>query len=272
MSTVSVLMSTYHGERASYLAQALASIDGQSVPPDQVVLVVDGPIGADQEAVIAPYVATVSGPVFTVVRLERGRGLSGALNAGLVHCTGRYVMRMDSDDLSLPDRLQIQRDYAAAHPEIDVVACWCEEFADDDRPSRRKVSPVQHEAIAQALRWRNVLVHPSVMIRTETLRRIGGYRTDFGKLEDYDLFVRLILAGARFHAIPKILVRFRTSADQMKRRGGLRYCLDEIRFRTACWKRGFLDLRSFVVTTAMYVVFRLVSQSMRRRLYDLVRA
>ncbi|WP_267359191.1 MULTISPECIES: glycosyltransferase [unclassified Methylobacterium] len=265
---VTVLMSTHAGETAANLAASLGSIRAQTLPPDRIVLVLDGPVGADQEAVIA---ASLAAPALDVVRLLGNVGLAAAMNEGLAHCPDGWVMRMDSDDLCQPDRLAVQMAYAAANPGIDVISSWSEEFYEDGAASQIKVSATGHDAVVQALRWRNVLVHPTILARTEALRRIGGYRADYGRLEDYDLFVRLAQSGARFHVIPKVLVRVRSSTAQKQRRGGLAYCLSELRFRIACYRSGFLTLRQFATVTPLYLGFRLASGRAKRALYRLAR-
>eukprot|EP01037_Dinobryon_pediforme_P025982 gene25982-28343_t len=195
----------------------------------------------------------------TVLRLPENLGLADALNAGIGICTGDFIARMDSDDICMPDRLRLQHDYAVAHPDVDIVSSWSEEFYPEGTKSRTKASPVAHEHLTEALRWRNVIVHPTVFIRRAALHEVGGYSRRFGLLEDYDLFVRLAIAGYRFHVLPKTLVRMRASTEQYGRRGGLRYALNEIAFRVECWRRGFLKTHQFVATTGLYVVFRLVS-------------
>ena len=267
---ISVLMATYKAETASNLATALGSIEGQTVLPDQLVLVVDGPVGADQEDVIAALVARGTIPT-TLVRLPRNRGLADAMNTGLTRCLGEFVLRMDSDDICKDDRIEHQIAYAETHPDIDVIASWSEEFFEDGAPSQTKVTPTVHEGIVRALRWRNVVHHPTLLIRKKALTAVSGYRSDYGFLEDYDLFVRLVLSGARFHAIPKVLVRIRSSDAQRGRRGGFRYLLNDLRFRVECLRTGFLTFRQFIAVTLMYSVFRLVSGTMRRRLYGLAR-
>lgn len=269
MPCVSALMSTYVRETAGNLAASLDSLYAQTHTPTQLVLVIDGPVGRDQEAVIEQFRGDPRIPRFDLVRLPENRGLAAALNAGLEACAHPYVMRMDSDDLCLPERLAIQLDYALTQPTVDVISSWVEEFSDDGR-TRIKTSPVEHEAVTQALRWRNVLCHPTVFIKTDTIRSIGGYSDKFALLEDYDLFVRLSLAGARFHVIPKILVRMRTTRWS-ERRGGWRYFRNDLRFRTACLNNGFLNFNQYAYTLVAYSCFRLASRSMRGRLYDLVR-
>jgi glycosyltransferase involved in cell wall biosynthesis len=263
-------MSTYKKETASNLAAALESLDAQSVLPDELVLVIDGPVGSDQDDVIGEFVARSE--IFTkLVRLPVNLGLAEAMNAGLDRCSGEFIMRMDSDDICTSDRLEKQLAYADTHPNIDVIASWSEEFFEDGARSQLKVTPTNHDAIIRALRWRNVLQHPTLLIKKEALVRVSGYKAGYGFLEDYDLFVRLALSGAAFHAIPKVLVRIRSSTAQRTRRGGFRYLLNDLRFRTECLRNGFLTKGQFVAVTLMYSVFRLLSGAVRRRVYALAR-
>lgn len=268
---VSVLMATYADESAANLRDSLESIYAQNVRPQEIILVVDGPVDGEQENIIAQYLSDRRIGTLSVVRLQACGGLANALNAGLERCRGDYTMRMDSDDICEPDRLQRQLSYALSHPDIDLIASWSEEFFDDGSTSRLKIAPVSHDAVVKALQWRNIIIHPTALIRTESLRKVGGYRADYGKLEDYDLFVRFALGGMKFHVIPKVLVRVRTGSELWRRRGGVRYCLDEIRFRAECLRRGFVNVRQFIAITAMYTVFRLLSGPLRGRLYALAR-
>ena len=269
--SVSVLMATYASESAANLRDSLESVYAQNVRPQEIVLVVDGPIDRDQENVIAQYLPDRRIETLSIIRLQTCGGLANALNAGLERCRGEYTMRMDSDDICEPDRLQRQLSYALLHPDIDLIASWSEEFFDDGAPSRLKIAPVSHDAVVKALQWRNVIIHPTALIRTASLRKVGGYRADYGKLEDYDLFVRFALGGMKFHVIPKVLVRVRTGSELWRRRGGFRYCLDEIRFRTECLRNGFLNVRQFITITTMYTIFRLLSGPLRGKLYALAR-
>ncbi|WP_158811704.1 glycosyltransferase [Beijerinckia sp. L45] len=262
-------MSTYAGETATNLKQCLESITQQTILPRELVLVIDGPIDAGQEAVIAEL--ATSSIRLTLIRRERSGGLAVALNDGLKACSCSLAMRMDSDDVCAPDRVAIQAAYASAHPEVDVVASWAEDFYADGRRSQMKISPTEHADILAALRWRNVIVHPSVLIRTKALREIGGYRSKFGMLEDYDLYVRLAMAGAKFHVIPKVLMQVRASLQQRARRGGFPYLLREIGFRAECRRIGFMTNAEFIVITTLYGVFRIASGAMRSQLYALVR-
>ncbi len=271
--SVSILMSTYARETAANLEASFSSLRAQTVQPQQIVFVVDGPVDDAQEAVIARFSAIweFSRTAFTLVRLPRNVGLAAAMNAGLARCEGDFVMRMDSDDLCTFERVELQLDYLRAHPDIDCVSSWAEEFFDDGTPPSLKASPVSHDAVMQAMRWRNVLVHPTICMRTDVLRAVGGYRSRFGMLEDYDLFVRLAQAGARFHVIPKVLLRVRSGLDQRRRRGGLHYAVHELDFRRELYRSGFINWRELVLVGGLYLGFRLVSGRMRGRLYAVAR-
>ena len=268
---VNVLMSTHKGETGQNLAEALESLYAQTLPPDRIVLVLDGYVGQDQHDVIAYYGTDSRGPDLTIVALPSNSGLAHALNAGLAYCDGEYVMRMDSDDICMPDRLALQLAYIKEHPDTDIISSWASEFAVGDPTEKMKVSPTEHDALAMALRWRNVIAHSAILIRTATLSRVGGYRPDFGLLEDYDLWVRLMTKGARFHVLPKVLLRIRTSLAQRGRRGNLAYLRNEIRFRSECLRVGFLTRSQFVATLCLYAMFRLAGPMLRNQFYALAR-
>jgi glycosyltransferase involved in cell wall biosynthesis len=256
-------MSTHAGESHADLAASLESIFGQTVCPDQLVLVIEGSFDLEQEKVIAQFSCDFRIADLRLVRLPAACGLAEALNAGLERCTGSYTMRMDSGDLCDPSRVELQLAYIAAHPDTDVVASWSEESFGDGLPSKVKVSSVHHDAIIHALRWRNILAHPTLCIRTEMLRRIGGYRSAHKTLEAYDLCVRLALEGARFHVVPKVLMQLR---NQKRSHGKLHTYMNEFRFRLDCLSSGFLNMRQFVIATFV-VLLPSVAGERRRPVY-----
>ena len=269
--TVSVLMTTYHGERADRLARSLESMFSQTVAADELVLVMDGNIGADQEAVVAQYSQDRRIPNFKVVRLPTNVGLGSALSVGLEHCTGTWIMRMDSDDISVQNRTELQLAYVREHPEIDLVGGWAEEFFEDAPGTRLKTAPIDQDHLLRKLRWRNIIVHPSVMLRASTMRRVGGFRGRFAYLEDWDLFVRLALSGAQLVVLPQVLVRVSASQHQAGRRGGWRYAVSDLQFRTFCWRSGFLHFHQYAVSAPAYVGYRLAGSTVRNKLYRFVR-
>ena len=138
MNKFSVLISVYYKERAEYLKSALESVFAQTLCADEVVLVKDGPIGADLDDIIADFSMHYPNQM-KVVELPRNVGLGNALSKGLEHCSYDLVARMDSDDICLPDRFEKQVEIFATKT-VDVVSAWIEEF-DELNNSRIKKLP-----------------------------------------------------------------------------------------------------------------------------------
>jgi rhamnosyltransferase len=260
--TVSVLMATTGGERPEWLARSLESMFSQSSLPDQLVLVVDNTTDAGQQSVLARYQQDNRIKDVLILPITSGVGFGAALNFGLEHCTGKWILRMNSGDVSPPDRVKVQMDYTVENPGADLIGGWAEQFSESKSDIRIKSSPVTHGAVVQALKWRNILVDPSLLVRAETLRAVGGYRDTFAALQDWDLYVRLILAKAQLVVIPKILVRMLAGKEEAVRYG------TNMRFRTFCLGRGFINFRQYLITIAAQSLFRLAGSSIRYRLYN----
>ena len=125
----SVLMSVYVKEKPEYLKEAIDSILNQTVRTDDFVIVCDGPLNEGLNKVIAEYVTTYSG-LFNVYRLERNMGLAKALNHGILQCKNEIIARMDSDDVSAPDRIEEQMNAMRKH-QADIVGSNIVEFTGD---------------------------------------------------------------------------------------------------------------------------------------------
>jgi glycosyltransferase involved in cell wall biosynthesis len=243
--SVSALMSIPADTKCDCLTDALASIYAQSALPDQLVLVIGAELPGGLKAVISCYQTDPRIASVEIVRSPHNEGKAAALNAGLARCNGDWVLFLDANSVSHPERLAIQLAYTVKRPDVDVFSSWYEEVADDGT-RRIRTSAIHHSAIVETLRWRNFLIHSSVLIRSSVLRRIGGYHHDL--LTDYDLYVRLALAGARFRVIPAELVDVRIGPK------ALRFAWKEICFRVFCWRIGFLSPQQFLIITLANLV------------------
>jgi len=269
--SISVLMCVYRKDDCDQLDSALRSIYNQTLMPAECVVVVDGPIPRECEAVLERWGAAPAIPM-TVVRHPHQCGLGVALNTGLALCRGDYVARMDSDDICFPTRFEAQCAAIREQRWPDVVCAWSVEFeGDPDHCVRIKRTPEHHDAIARLLKWRCAVTHPTVLVRADVLRAVGGYRPDFGYLEDYDLFVRLLGFGARFYAVQAPLLYFRISPQQTRRRGGWAYARNEIAFRRFCFDIRFLNAGEYLLSTLLVVGFRLAPPELKRLLYRVTR-
>ena len=217
---LSVLLSVYNKENPNYLVKSLDSIFSQTQSPVEVILVKDGPLNNELDGIIDLYVSQY--PNLKVFPLVTNQGLGKALNEGLKHCSYDIVARMDTDDIAKPDRFEKQLAIFEKYSDIDVVGAWIDEFEDDisEVKSVRKL-PELPDDIRQFAKRRNPINHPVVMFRKSAVLAAGGYQ-HFPLFEDYYLWIRMLMNGAKFYNIQESLLYFRFSPEMFKRRGYLR--------------------------------------------------
>ena len=261
----SVLLSVYRKEQPAYLRQSLDSIFTQTLLPDEVVLDKDGPLTDALDEVAEDYCRKY--PVIRVVPLSENQGLGRALNEGLKHCSYDLVARMDTDDVAKPERFEKQIAVFCAHPEMDVVGAWIDEFEGDigNVISVRKL-PEKHWKILKYARLRCPENHPVTMFRKEAVMNAGGYM-HFPLFEDYYLWVRMLMNGACFYNIPESLLYFRFSRDMFKRRGGWKYAIDEYRFQRKLLNMDFIGYFQFIQNVSIRFISRIIPNGMRTMLY-----
>ena len=261
----SVLLSLYVKESPTFLALSLDSIFHQTLLPTEIILVKDGPLTAELDAIVSDY--AVRYPVLKVVALPQNRGLGRALNEGLKHCSYDIVARMDTDDIARPDRFEKQIAVFLEHPELDLVGAWIDEF--ENKPqhvlSVRKVPETSGE-IYEYCKKRCPVNHPVVMFRKSAVLAAGGYQ-HFPLFEDYFLWVRMLKNGATFYNIQESLLYFRTSPDMFKRRGGWKYAMDEVRFQNIMRKMKMITWGRFLMNVAIRFPVRLMPNKFREVLY-----
>lgn len=217
---ISVLMSVYKNDNANFLSRALASIyEDQTRKPDEIVVVFDGPLTDELYYVLDEF----SKGKMDVVRYypqNINRGLGEALRIGAEKCTGDYIFRMDSDDISHPLRFEKQLAYIETHPEIDVLGTDIAEFYQslNEADMRVRVCPAQHNSIVKMGRRRNPMNHVTVCIKKEALIKCGGYE-NLLLLEDYYLWLKMIAAGCVLANINESLVYVRIGNGFNSKRG-----------------------------------------------------
>lgn len=223
----SLLMSLYYKDNAVYFDRALESVTCmQSIIPNEIVLVVDGPIGDDLNQIINKYTCKYN--IFNVIRLEKNVGLGNALKIGLEHVKYEIVARMDSDDISCENRFAQQLELITANKEIDVVGGDISEFIDNEENivANRKV-PTTDVEIKKYMKTRCAFNHMAVMFRKSSVLLAGGYEDLFWN-EDYFLWIRMQLNNCVFANTGTILVNVRTGSDMYSRRGGKKYFQSEL--------------------------------------------
>lgn len=259
----SVLLSLYYKEKGEYLRQSLDSIFNQTLKPDEVILVEDGPLTEALYEVLSEYSNIYSN--FKIVRLEKNGGLGNALNIGLAHCSFDLVARMDTDDIAKPDRFEKEIAVFEKDPNIDCCGSWIDEFIDIPNCviSQRKV-PEYNDEIIKYAHSRCPVNHPTVMYRKSMVQSVGGYQ---GFPEDYFLWIKMIMAGAKFYNIQSSLLFFRFSNDVIKRRGGISYARDCIRTQYGFYKVGFNSLFEFLKNCIIRCTISMIPNGLRSFIY-----
>jgi glycosyltransferase involved in cell wall biosynthesis len=220
---LSVLISVYHRENPQALAIALQSLQEQTLQPAEIVLVKDGPLTAELDAVIERYTAMLQ---LHVLVLPKNVGLSSALNAGLEIATQPWIMRFDSDDYCRPERVAIQT-RRISQGDVDLLGAQTAEFdSDPNRPVRSRNVPCAHNEILRFGARRNPFNHMTVCFRRADVLAAGGY-PQIHLMEDYGLWMTLIARGARTANCPEVLVHARVGNGMLSRRGGLTYVRSE---------------------------------------------
>ncbi|WP_121744672.1 glycosyltransferase [Natronorubrum halophilum] len=260
----SVLMPVYHGDDPSQLDVAVRSVIDQSVRPDEIVIVEDGPLTRELSAVLDSYERECEGRL-SRYRLRENVGIGNALRAGVTRCEHELVARMDADDISVPDRFERQLAVFERRPDVDVVGGYIAEFDDDpnDRYARRIV-PTNHASIAARARFRNPMNHITVMARRRAILDAGNYR-DFLGMEDYDLWVRMLSNGSTFANVPSVLAAARIDR-RYSQRGGIDVARAEARLQRSFYRSGFIDAPIFLYNLLTRVTLRLLPGRIRGRL------
>ncbi len=224
----SVLMSVYVKDNENDFKTALESVTlQQTLKPKQVVIVQDGPVSDIIDQMIAELKQKTPQIKYSVLKKETNSGLAAALNSGLSLCEYDWVARMDSDDISVPNRFEKQISFLSNHPNVAVLGGAIAEFNEEigDIQSERHVG-LTHEQLKKKAKTRTPMNHVSVMYLKDAVLEVGGYSEDFGKLEDYKLWIDLIAANKELANIDDVLVNVRVGKGFIERRSNKREIQD----------------------------------------------
>lgn len=266
----SVLMSVYYKEKPIFLNQALTSIyDNQTLKPSQIVLIEDGNLTSELYEIIKIWKNKL-GEVLTIIPIEQNVGLGKALEIGINNCKFEYIARMDSDDISASNRFEKQLE-VFKNNDIDICGGWVSEFEGDEKNiyAHRKV-PEFHDDIIKFAKFRSPINHPSVMYKKTAVLNAGNYKTMY-LFEDYYLWIRMILNGAKFYNIQEPLVNMRAGIGQLKRRHGLRYAIKEYKIQKEFYNLGFLNKYEFIKNIILKFIARLLPKTFLAKIYSKIR-
>ncbi len=200
---ISIVMSVYNGER--YLREAMDSILNQTFTDFEFIIIDDGSI--DKSAVIIQSYADERIRFFK----QKNAGLAEALNKGIALARGKYVARMDADDIALSDRLMIQFNYMNNHPDVDILGGQAYIIDEYGKHCGEKRKPTDALVIAKAIEYACPVNHPTYMVKANVYRELKGYRAVFLAGQDYDFLLRAHDAGKVIRNAEEYLLYYRVN-------------------------------------------------------------
>ncbi len=268
----SVLMSVYGKENSVWFKKAAESMLKQTAPPDEFVLICDGPLTEELETAVEELDRSYPG-MFQILRLKENVGLGEALRQGILLCRNELVARMDSDDIACPDRCRQQLELFQKIPELAFSSGTIAEFFDERELEssetaalRLRTLPQSHEEIVSYAKKRNPMNHMAVMLKKSAVLQAGNYQSAEG-LEDYDLWSRMLQLGFRAGNLKETLVWARIGNGMEQRRGGVKYAGRMARFQTLLLKRGFLSLPQYIINCCIRIPVSLLPGRIRAAVY-----
>ena len=262
MEAFSVLMSLYIKEKPQYLRECLDSVLNQTVKPNEIVIVKDGPLTDELEAVLSEYIEK-NPDLYTIVPLETNRGLGLALAEGILHCKNELVARMDTDDICRKDRFELQLREFESDPVLDICGSNIAEFIDSIQNivSMRTV-PLTNDSIREYQKRRDGFNHMTVMYKKSSVLKAGNYQSCL-LMEDTYLWVNMFLSGCKAVNIADTLVYARVGKDMYERRGGWAYFKKYKEGRKKVYKTGFIGFGDYFYTLAVQFVIALIPGKLR---------
>ena len=206
---ITVLMPVYNGEK--YLKEAIESTLNQTFKDFEFLIIDDGSTDKSAE--------TIKSFNDNRIRLERNKtnlGLIKTLNKGLGLAKGKYIARMDCDDVSLPKRLSVQVNFMEKYPEIGVCGSWVKVIGLKNEFINKY--PQDNEEMRAFLLFNTPLAHPAVIIRKEVLSKYQlEYDENYKHAEDYELWSRVV-EHTKITNIPKVLLHYRIHSESVSKK------------------------------------------------------
>ncbi|MBD5807106.1 glycosyltransferase [Limosilactobacillus walteri] len=265
----SVLMSVYKSDNPNYLDFALKSIEQQTVKPNEIVLVEDGPISQELHEVIKKHTKLFEGN-FKNIRLKTNNGLGVALKVGTKYISNQWIARMDSDDYSVPDRFEKQLKIITSQSDISAVGGQVAEFVTNINNviGYRKV-PVEKGLISDFIKWRSPINHPTVMLNKKSLINAGGY-LPYGNLEDYFLWARMLSKNMKLYNSNDVLVHMRVDDGMYERRGKLKNIKFFYALRSFMYRNSLINLKEMILGDFIVTVNIIIPGWLRKIIYQRV--
>lgn len=257
-------MTVYHKERADYLKVAIESMLNQTIKPAEFVLVEDGPLTEELYSIIGKY---VSNPIFKIITLKENRGSGPASAIGVSTCSNDWIARLDSDDYSVPNRIEKQFKLLKQNPKLNVIGANIIEIETENPKNQQKVILPEHNDEIRKYTGRRCPFRTSaILFKKDIVLKAGNYRA-FHRVEDYDMFARLIANNAVCANVQDYLTYMRIDKNYYKRRGGIKLAKSIIKLKREIYKLGLANLKDWIISVPIQVTVCLMPNSLRDLFY-----
>ena len=260
----SVLLNIYAKDKPAWIKQALGSVLSNTIPPSEVVIMVDGPVGKDIQAVLDEAaknktVRILSHPV------NIGRG--AALGYAVPKCSNELIALMDADDVSCKDRFEKELALFEADKDLAVVGGQVQEVdANTFEPGVTRNVPLTHNDIKKYLKTRMPFNNPTVMFKKTAVLSSGNFQA-FGLMEDYYMWARVIANGYKTANVPGVVVDMRVDPALYGRRGGYHYFHMNKMLFDKMKKLGLLSFKDYYYTLSVRFVVQVLMPNWLRTLF-----
>ena len=265
MQKYSFLMSVYYKDNPEYLCESIESMLAQTVFPDEIIVVKDGPLTDELDLILDDYKSRWN-KLFTIVPLKENKGLGLALNAGIEVSRNELIARMDSDDISEKDRCRLQLNEFDKDPTLDIVGTsTCAFIGNPNDVISINHAPCTFDAIYQRGKRHAPFSHVTVMYRKSTLQKFGCYGS-YRRAQDADLFGRMLFKGCNAKNIDIVLVKVRKDDLAVRKRSKINIqSILEIKKKQR--KMGYISLADYMYLWIKYRGSLLVPNFIYQKIY-----
>jgi glycosyltransferase involved in cell wall biosynthesis len=271
---LTILLSVYKNDNPIFLKECLDSLFIQTIIPDEILVIQEGETTVEIEQVLNSFSQKFSNLFsWEKISFQNGPlnyGLPASLNFGIEKAKFKYIGRIDTDDICMPNRVEIQKKYAAEHPDVALFGANIEEWNEsmDHCISRRNV-PSEHAAILKFSKWRNPFNGPTVVFKKEIALKLGGYPI-VASNEDYCFWAKFLKDGYKTGNIDLPLVRMRGGDSILIRRSSKRYQLGDIMSINYLYKIRFYSFLQYVTHRILKMLIRNLPFNLFKKVYRVV--
>lgn len=248
-------MAVYNG--MPYLPQAVESILHQTYKNFEFIIVDDA--SSDSTWL---YLASLKDRRIKLIKNRQNTGLAASLNIALRHARGDYVARMDADDISLSQRLEIQVNFMLKNPSVDLCGSWVDLINESGEIIGKKKYPTSDNSIKKALTWYPPIVHPTFMAKAIFFKDLRGYDPNFDLAEEYELLLRG-MKKFKMANIPQKLLLWRLWAKRRSRTDIIRMTRADLNIKIEAYKKGYFGFTYLAIIGFKFFTTYVIPSSLK---------